>query len=67
MPSIRITAAAVAREAIRHLSDSRGAPVMFVQSGGCRAGSTPMCYPGNEFLVVVESTTPNTSRGEVGA
>lgn len=51
MPSIRITATAVAREAIRHLSDGRGAPVMFVQSGGCCAGSTPMCYPENEFLV----------------
>lgn len=24
---------------------------MFVQSAGCCAGSTPMCFPGGEFLV----------------
>jgi len=24
---------------------------MFVQSGGCCAGSTPMCFPDGEFLV----------------
>ena len=24
---------------------------MFVQSGGCCAGSTPMCFPAGEFLV----------------
>jgi uncharacterized protein (DUF779 family) len=23
---------------------------MFVQSGGCCAGSTPMCYPAGEFI-----------------
>ncbi len=28
----------------------RGGPVMFVQSGGCCAGSTPMCFPAGEFL-----------------
>ena len=25
--------------------------MMFVQSGGCCAGSTPMCFPAGEFLV----------------
>jgi uncharacterized protein (DUF779 family) len=24
---------------------------MFAQSGGCCAGSTPMCYPGGELIV----------------
>jgi uncharacterized protein (DUF779 family) len=28
-----------------------GGPVMFVQSGGCCAGSTPMCFPAGEFLI----------------
>jgi len=26
-------------------------PLMFHQSGGCCDGSSPMCYPGGEFLV----------------
>ena len=51
MPATRITATAAARQAIIHLSAGRGAPVMFVQSGGCCAGSTPMCYPDGEFLI----------------
>jgi uncharacterized protein (DUF779 family) len=51
MATTRITATAAAREAIRRLCTDRAAPVMFVQSGGCCAGSTPMCYPAGEFLV----------------
>jgi uncharacterized protein (DUF779 family) len=47
----RISATPAAREAVIRLSADRGAPVMFVQSGGCCAGSTPMCYPDGEFLV----------------
>ncbi|HXO13790.1 MAG TPA: DUF779 domain-containing protein [Mycobacterium sp.] len=47
----RITATPAAREAIRRLRAIRGGPVMFVQSGGCCAGSTPMCFPLGEFLV----------------
>jgi len=47
----RITATPAAREAIRLLRAVRGAPVMFIQSGGCCAGSTPMCYPVGEFLI----------------
>ena len=27
-------------------------PVMFHQSGGCCDGSSPLCYPQGEFLVV---------------
>jgi uncharacterized protein (DUF779 family) len=46
----RITATPAAREAIRLLRAARGGPVMFVQSAGCCAGSTPMCFPAGEFL-----------------
>jgi uncharacterized protein (DUF779 family) len=47
----RITATPAAREASRRLRAARGGAVMFVQSGGCCAGSTPMCFPAGEFLV----------------
>jgi uncharacterized protein (DUF779 family) len=47
----RITATPAARAAIRLLRAARGGPVMFVQSGGCCAGSTPMCFPAGEFLI----------------
>ena len=47
----RITATPAAREAIRLLRAAGSGPVMFVQSGGCCAGSTPMCFPAGEFLI----------------
>jgi len=47
----RITATPAARTAVAALSAARGAPVMFVQSGGCCAGSIPMCFPFGEFKV----------------
>src|SRR5664280_212741 len=47
----RITATPAARAAISRLRAARGEPVMFVQSGGCCAGSTPMCFPAGEFLI----------------
>src|SRR5450755_1000901 len=47
----RITATLAARDAIRLLCAARGGSVMFVQSGGCCAGSTPMCFPVGEFLI----------------
>src|SRR5674476_328764 len=47
----RITATPAARKAITALHAARGGPVMFVQSGGCCAGSTPMCFPFGEFLI----------------
>ncbi|MCW2721316.1 DUF779 domain-containing protein [Pseudonocardia sp.] len=47
----RITATPAARTAISRLRAARGAPVMFVQSGGCCAGSTPMCLPEGELIV----------------
>src|SRR5450759_5239231 len=46
-----ITATPAARKAITALHAARGGPVMFVQSGGCCAGSTPMCFPFGEFLI----------------
>lgn len=46
----RLTATPAAREAIRGLRAARG-PIMFVQSGGCCAGSVPMCFPDGEFAV----------------
>lgn len=46
----RITATRAARQAIERLRAARGGPVMFVQSGGCCAGSVPMCFPAGEFL-----------------
>jgi uncharacterized protein (DUF779 family) len=48
---VRLAATPAAREAIARLRAATGGPVMFVQSGGCCAGSTPMCYPDGEFLV----------------
>ncbi len=47
----RVTATPAAREAIARLRAARGERLMFVQSGGCCAGSTPMCYPDGEFVV----------------
>jgi Protein of unknown function (DUF779) len=41
----RITATPAAREAITAPCAAGGGAVMFVQSGGCCAGSTPMCFP----------------------
>jgi uncharacterized protein (DUF779 family) len=46
----RIIATRAARQAIKRLRADRGGPVMFVQSGGCCAGSVPMCFPSGEFL-----------------
>lgn len=36
------------------LRAARGARVMFVQSGRCCAGSTPMCLPEGELIVDVQ-------------
>jgi len=47
----QVSATPAAREAVRRLCAARGGPVMFVESGGCCAGSVPMCFPAWEFLV----------------
>jgi uncharacterized protein (DUF779 family) len=49
--AVRITATPAAYQAITRLHADRGGPVMFIQSGGCCAGSTPMCFPAGEFLI----------------
>jgi uncharacterized protein (DUF779 family) len=46
----RLEATAAARSAIKTLC-AAGGPVMFVQSGGCCAGSVPMCFRDGEYLV----------------
>jgi uncharacterized protein (DUF779 family) len=46
----RISATPAARAAVIRLRAARGHPLMFVQSGGCCAGSTPMCFPAGEFI-----------------
>ena len=45
----RVSATPAARQAITRLRAAHG-HLMFVQSGGCCAGSTPMCYPAGEFI-----------------
>jgi uncharacterized protein (DUF779 family) len=47
----RLTVTLAAREAISRLRAAQGGPVMFVQSGGCCAGSTPMCFPHGELII----------------
>ena len=49
--AVRLTVTQAAREAISRLRAARGGPVMFVQSGGCCAGSTPMCFPDGELVI----------------
>jgi uncharacterized protein (DUF779 family) len=51
VPTAQITATPAARAAVARLRTDRGGSVMFVQSAGCRAGSTPMCFPDGEFLL----------------
>ena len=73
---VRVVATPAALAAIDRLRAGLGDPVMFVQSGGCCAGSTPMCFPDGEFVVGDEdvllgssaaarstSTDGSTSRG----
>jgi uncharacterized protein (DUF779 family) len=45
---VRITPAAA--EVVRKLRAQHG-PLLFHQSGGCCDGSSPMCYPQDEFRV----------------
>ena len=46
----RISATDAARALIERLRQRHG-PLLFHQSGGCRDGSAPMCYPREEFQV----------------
>lgn len=46
----RIQATPAARAALEAVRAREGGQVMFVQSGGCCAGSLPMCFMEGEFL-----------------
>ncbi|MEN1967344.1 DUF779 domain-containing protein [Lentibacillus sp. N15] len=46
----RVTVTDDALQLINTLKDIHG-PLMFHQSGGCCDGSSPMCYPRDEFIV----------------
>lgn len=46
----RVSVTPGALEVLRRLESAHG-PLMFHQSGGCCDGSSPMCYPRNEFRV----------------
>ena len=45
-----VTASPAALELIAEIVAEHG-PVVFDQSGGCCDGSSPMCYPKDEFLI----------------
>ena len=49
--AVRLTVTPAARAAVSRLRAARDGPVMFVQSGGCCAGSTPMCFPDGELVI----------------
>ena len=46
----KVTATAAAEALIERLREKHG-PVLFHQSGGCCDGSSPMCYPQDDFIV----------------
>lgn len=46
----RVSATEAAERLIQELQERHG-PLLFHQSGGCCDGSSPMCYPRNEFRV----------------
>jgi uncharacterized protein len=46
----RVTATQAALDLIETLTGEYG-PILFHQSGGCCDGSSPMCYPQNDFIV----------------
>ncbi|HEX5305082.1 MAG TPA: DUF779 domain-containing protein [Dyella sp.] len=47
---IKVLATPAAEALIEQLRERHG-PVLFHQSGGCCDGSSPMCYPQNDFIV----------------
>ena len=47
---VQVLATDLAIHLIRVLREKHG-PLMFHQSGGCCDGSSPMCYPREEFMV----------------
>jgi uncharacterized protein (DUF779 family) len=47
---LQVTATGTAVELIERLRTKHG-PLLFHQSGGCCEGSSPMCYPQDDFIV----------------
>ena len=47
-PLARVTATPAAREFLKEIKADHG-EVLFHQSGGCCDGSSPMCYPADDF------------------
>lgn len=47
---VKVIATATADALIERLRQKHG-PVLFHQSGGCCDGSSPMCYPKDDFIV----------------
>lgn len=47
---LQVIATSAAVELIDRLRNKHG-PVLFHQSGGCCDGSSPMCYPQDDFIV----------------
>jgi uncharacterized protein (DUF779 family) len=50
IPVLQVTATSSALALITRLREKHG-PLLFHQSGGCCDGSSPMCYPQNDFIV----------------
>ncbi len=49
-PILRVTATPAALDLIKILEQEHG-PLLFHQSGGCCDGSSPMCYPQDDYIV----------------
>jgi uncharacterized protein (DUF779 family) len=49
-PPLQVIATESALQLIERLCEMHG-PLLFHQSGGCCDGSSPMCYPQNDFIV----------------
>jgi uncharacterized protein len=60
-PVERVTATPAALELLARLEEQHG-PLLFHQSGGCCDGSSPMCFPRDEFRV----GSRDVHLGEVG-
>jgi len=58
----RVLVTEAAASVIERLVAQHG-PVLFHQSGGCCDGSTPMCYPRNEFRVGAQDIFLGTIAG----
>jgi uncharacterized protein (DUF779 family) len=49
-PILRVTATPAALDLIKTLEEEHGT-LLFHQSGGCCDGSSPMCYPQDDYIV----------------